>query len=205
MWAELMRNGPGLLRSVGEIVGQLNQAAAMREAALAANRPQGPLIIPPTPGAHTAPAVTVMPPPATATPLPVHPHVTDAQIQSGAPSPQWVMMRVEQMINAGESPSFCLDWIDEQGVSVTIPPQLVMQAIRELMIKNEAGAAAEIVDLIKKHLPMALPAMRAMSIEELKTNATQDDPPVAALPHLDLLLAQFHMELHKPDAVPLVN
>lgn len=203
--AEAIHAAPGLLRSATELLSELNRAGQMKAQAELIHAQTQPRVIPPTPGAHSNPAVQVMP--ATATPLPVSPQITDAQIANGAPSPQWVMGRVNAMIATGESAGFCLDFIEEQGVSVEIPIDLISLAIKETIVGNKPDAAGDVLDIIRKHLPLLIGPMRGLTIEQVREQLSSDQilKDVIALPHFPTFLAAFHMELHKPDAAPMVN
>lgn len=192
--AEAIRNGPGLLRSATELLAELNRAAqvkAQQEAILAEQRPR---VIQATPSAHTPPAVVVMP----STTAPVPPVVTDTQIAAGAPTPQWVLSRAQQMITSGQNAAFVLDWIEEQGVTVEIPRELVLLRVTEMIEANDKPA--EIIEVIQSYAPDLMMILRQMPTDILRTQIGETNilNRVVKLPHFESFLAAFHSELQKP-------
>jgi hypothetical protein len=112
----IVKNGPGLLDGFTKFLAEMRNTTMLKiqqEAAAQANRP---ITIQPNPALHTVPTPDVVhpAPPRPAQPTPAAAAVAQTPIEEGAPTPQWVLKRVREMIESGQAAEVIYDFLDIQ-------------------------------------------------------------------------------------------
>lgn len=140
---DLIRNGPGLLGKVSDILGEMRRATELRMQHQA-QQPAGPIVVQANPSLHTPPQQVqpIMPavhaqPAAQAIPM-------GGQVQQGAPTPEWVMGKVAEMIERNDDPAFVLDFLDENF------PELVaaMRTMTMEFLKQQIEQTPQLVRVV---------------------------------------------------------
>jgi hypothetical protein len=199
--AELIRNAPGILGKVAEIMAEGYKATSLRVAAEQARaQANGPITIQPTPSAHSNPAIVA--PPAVILPATGSPTI-DSQVTQGAPTPEWVQARATKMMADGTSAAFVLDYIEEQGVPIQVNPEWVMKCVAEMVEAKEEAEA--VVACLRKWLPPVAEAIRTLPPDVLREQIRTDPflSKLVTLPHFEQFLRDFHAKLQ--EGAPLAN
>jgi hypothetical protein len=110
---ELLRGGPGWLAEGAKFLAEMRAANTLRMQAEMVHQNRNPAVV--IPSVNAAPVHPAAPAPPIAQQQPPTPAAVpiESQISDGAPTPQWVMTKVAEMIERGDGPAFVLDFVDE--------------------------------------------------------------------------------------------